>query len=74
MEFDNDIGEDGKYYEIKEVYYNRDGTLMGYCDAVVGGGSIKDVISVLDVMKADAHKSVVRQSDFKKEVEDGSKE
>lgn len=62
MEFD-DIDE-GKYYEIKEVYYNRDGSLMGYCDASVGGSSVSDIIEVLEMMKADAHKSVLKESDF----------
>jgi hypothetical protein len=61
MEF-NDDGE--KYYEIKEVYYNRDGTLMGYCDATVSGGSFGDIISTLDIMKEDAQKSVLKPSDF----------
>jgi hypothetical protein len=42
MEFEDEI--EGKYYEIKEVYYNRDGTLMGYCDATVSGGSFGEII------------------------------
>ena len=63
MEFD-DIDE-GKYYEIKEVYYNRDGSLMGYCDASVSGESFSDIINTLDMMKTDAHKSVLKPSDFK---------
>lgn len=62
MEFEDEI--EGKYYEIKEVYYNRDGTLMGYCDASVSGGSFKDVIDTLTVMKADAAKGVLKPSDF----------
>lgn len=61
MEFEDD-GE--KYYEIKEVYYNRDGTLMGYCNASVSGGSFKDVIDTLTVMKEDAAKGVLKPSDF----------
>jgi len=64
MEFD-DAGE--KYYEIKEVYYNLDGSLMGYCDANVSGESFGDVIKVLDMMKTDAHKTVLKPSDFKSE-------
>jgi len=56
---------EGKYYEIKEVYYNRDGSLMGYCDASVSGGSFGDIINTLDMMKTDAHKSVLREEDFK---------
>ena len=63
MEFEDGI--EGKYYEIKEVYYNRDGTLMGYCDASVSGGSFEDVIDTLTVMKADATKGVLKPSDFK---------
>jgi len=62
MEFD-DIDE-GKYFEIKEVYYNRDGSLMGYCDATVSGGSLSELIDVLNMMKTDAHKSVLKPSDF----------
>lgn len=61
MEFEDD-GE--KYYEIKEVYYNRDGSLMGYCDSTVSGESFGDVIKVLDMMKTDAQKSVLKPSDF----------
>lgn len=63
MEFEDD-GE--KYYEIKEVYYNRDGSLMGYCDASVSGESFGDVIKVLDMMKTNAHKEVLKPSDFDK--------
>jgi len=63
MEFEDD-GE--KYYEIKEVYYNRDGSLMGYCNASVSGESFDDVIKVLDMMKTNAHKEVLKPSDFDK--------
>jgi len=67
MQFEDEIGE--TYYEIKEVYYNRDGTLMGYCDATASGESFGDVIKVLDMMKTDAHKTVLKPSDFKGESE-----
>ena len=60
-----ELEEDGeKFYEIKEVYYNRDGTLMGYCNASVSGESFKDVIDTLTVMKEDAAKGVLKPSDF----------
>lgn len=68
MEFEDEI--EGKYYEIKEVYYNRDGTLMGYCNASISGGSFKDVIDTLTVMKADAAKGVLKPSDFKGESDE----
>ena len=64
MELEDDDGE--KYYKIKEVYYNRDGSLMGYCDAVVGGNSVSELIKVLDMMKEDAHKSILRPEYFEK--------
>ena len=75
MEFEEVLEneEKSKYYEIKEVYYNRDGTLMGYCDATISGGSFGDIISTLDMMRTDAHKSVLKPSDFKGE-ENESKE
>jgi hypothetical protein len=66
MEFEDEF--EGKYYEIKEVYYNRDGTLMGYCDASVSGGSFSDIIGTLDAMKTDAHKTVLKPSDFCEEA------
>jgi hypothetical protein len=62
LELDDE--DEGKYYEIKEVYYNRDGSPMGFCDAVVGGSSFEEIIRVLDMMKEDAHKSVLKINDF----------
>lgn len=52
------------YYELKEVFYNRDGTLMGYSDATVSGESFTDIIKVLGMMKDDAHRSVIDESEF----------
>jgi len=72
MEFEDEVG--GKYYEIKEVYYNRDGSLMGYCDACVSGESFSDIISTLDMMKTDAHKAILKPSDFEGEQDDESTE
>ena len=62
MEFD-DI-EEGKYYELKEVYYDRDGSLRGYCDTTVSADSVVGIINVLNMMKEDAHRSVLKPSDF----------
>jgi hypothetical protein len=63
VRFKGEIGED-TYYEIKEVFYNRDGSLMGYADATVGGESFGDIIKVLDMMRKDAHKSVIDEAEF----------
>ena len=62
MEFEDEI--EGKYYEIKEVYYNRDGSLLGYCDACVSGEFVGDVIKVLDMMKEDCAREVLNPGDF----------
>ena len=56
--------DEDTYYEIKEVFYNRDGSLMGYCDASVGGESFDDIIKVLDMMRENAHKSVINEEEF----------
>ena len=56
--------EEPDYYEIREVYYHRDGTLMGHCEATVAGDSLPEIIRVLDMMKQDAHRSVIREEEF----------
>lgn len=68
VEFD-DIDE-GKYLEIREVYYHDDGSLMGHCEATVGGSSIEELISVLDAMKSDAHRSIIKEEEFHKKTWD----
>ena len=56
--------EGGKYYEVKEVFYNRDGKPVGYCDATVIGDSFDEIVSVIGMMSKDVHKSVLREEDF----------
>lgn len=51
-------------YELKEVFYNRDGSLMGYTDATVSGESYDELIQVLDRMKKGATKVVINESEF----------
>jgi hypothetical protein len=58
---------DEPYYEIKEVYYNRDGSLMGYCDATVVSETFEGIIEVLDQMKADAHRIIIDEEEFFRE-------
>lgn len=55
---------EGEYLEIKEVYYHKDGSLMGYCDATVGGGSLSDIMQVLATMRQDAHRSILDEKEF----------
>lgn len=66
VKFTGEQDED-TYYELKEVFYNRDGSLMGYADASVSGESFDDIIKVLDLMKKDATKAVIDEAEFFKE-------
>ena len=58
---------EGKYFEIKEVYYNRGGKPLGYCDATVGGSDLEEIIRVLDTMKEDAHRAILTIKDYKED-------
>ena len=65
VKFNGGEGEfDEPYYEMKEVYYDRDGSLKGYCDATLSGNTFEEVIEVLDQMKADAHRAVIDEEEF----------
>jgi hypothetical protein len=55
---------DEPYYEIKEVYYNRDNSLKGFCYATVSSNTFEGIIEVLDQMKADAHRAVIDEEEF----------
>lgn len=56
--------EGEKYYEVKEVFYTRDGKPVGYCDATVSGDSFDELVRVIGMMSKDVHKSVLREEDF----------
>lgn len=62
VRFKDDI--EGEYLEIKEVFYNRDGSLAGYSDATVGAESIESIMNVLDMMREDAHKAIIDEEEF----------
>jgi len=58
------VSEDGYWYEIREVFYNRDGSLMGHSEASVASDSVEGIMKVLDMMRADAHKAVIDEAEF----------
>ena len=58
------------YYELKEVFYNRDGSLMGYADATVSGESFADIMRVVGMMKRDALRPVINEEEFFKGSKD----
>jgi len=49
------------------VYYDRDGSLQGYCDAAVASDTFEGIIEVLDQMKADAHRIIIDEEEFFRE-------
>lgn len=57
---------EGDYLEIKEVYYNRDGSLAGYCDATVGAESVDGLLDVIDMMLADIKQPIIDEKVFHK--------
>ena len=58
-------GEQDAYYELKEVFYNRDGSIMGYADATVDGESIDDIILTLKRMKESAKQNpIIDEEEF----------
>jgi hypothetical protein len=65
---------DEPYFEIKEVYYNRDGSLMGFCDATVASETFEGIIDVLDQMKADAHRIIIDEEEFYREDTKGEEQ
>lgn len=55
----------GVHYMIKEVFYHRDGSLMGYADATVDGESIDDIILTLKRMKKSAKQNpIIDEEEF----------
>ena len=68
VKFNGGEGEfDEPYYEIKEVYYDQDGSLAGYCDAPVSSETFEGIIEVLNQMRADAHRIIIDEEEFYRE-------
>ena len=58
----NDYGEE--YYEIKEVFYDSSGELMGYSDAVIGSESYDGLFKVSEMIQSAHAKPVIDEKDF----------
>lgn len=56
-------GED--WFELKEVYYNHDMSLMGYGDAFVGGETLGEVQLVIQHILEAAQRPAMHEDDFK---------
>ena len=62
VEFESAEGE--KYFEVKEVFYNRDGKPVGYSDAVVSGESYSELMQIINMIKRDVLRPVIKESEF----------
>lgn len=54
----------GEYFEIKEVFYNKDGGLAGYSEASIFSDTYDGLFEVIDLMKAATAKPVINEADF----------
>lgn len=56
-------GED--WFELKEVYYNEDNSLMGYADACIGSETTDGVVQLTEWWAHAATKPPLHEDDFK---------
>lgn len=56
--------EMGEYYEIKEVFYDKDGSLSGYSDATILSESFEGLHEQIDMFKSATAKPVINEADF----------
>jgi hypothetical protein len=55
-----------EYYEIKEVFYDKQGNISGYTDSSVVSESFEGILDVLDLMRSATSKAVINEADFLK--------
>jgi hypothetical protein len=54
----------GEYYEIKEVFYDKEGGLSGYSDATIMSDSFEGLHEQIDMFKTATSKPVLNEADF----------
>jgi hypothetical protein len=62
VRFEDD--EMGEYFEIKEVFYDKDGGLSGYSDATILSESFEGLHEQLDMFKRATSKPVINEFEF----------
>ena len=60
-------GRDEDYYEVREVYYDPMGALLGHCTATASGESIQEIREYLQRMLDALDKKVINVEQFKEE-------
>ena len=53
-----------EYYEVKEVFYDKDGGLAGYSEASVFSETFEGLYECMEMMKAGMAKPVINEEDF----------
>jgi len=56
--------EEEPSFEIREVYFDREGNPYGHCAAEVFGGDLEEMDKVLERMKAALDQPILLKSDF----------
>lgn len=55
-----------EYYEIKEVFYDKQGNILGYTDSSVLSETFEGILDVLDLMCSATAKAVINEADLLK--------
>ena len=53
-----------EYFEIKEVFYDKEGNLAGYAEASVFSDTYDGLFEVMEMMKSATAKPVINEEDF----------
>lgn len=56
--------EMGEYYEIKEVFYDKDGGLSGFSEASIMSDTFEGLHTQLDWFKTATSKPVINEAEF----------
>ena len=63
--------EEDEYYEVKEVFYDANGTPVGYSDAVIGAETYEGLFKVVGLMQSAYAKPVMDEDEIFKNKEQG---
>lgn len=55
-----------EYYEIKEVFYDKQGNVSGYTDSSVLSETFEGLLDVLDLMRSATAKAIINEADLPK--------
>lgn len=56
--------EMGEYFEIKEVFYDKDGSLSGFSEATIMSDSFEGLHEQIEWFKTATSKPIINESEF----------